>query len=193
MRPFLILAVPACLLAGATASADCNLVPGNDMTAGANCGFETGNPPTGWFGDLADSFVQNTTTFRSGAASGAADAGQFGPNFMVVFSSPCFAGSAGGSYGAGAFLRLVSGAPTVCTAHLGPCGTPLEFSSQVSVDSTGWALVAVSGIDTSGWGPTFALSIGCQQQVGDYVVAIDDAFAGLTLTPVELLEFSVAD
>lgn len=184
MRTILSLVVCVALLGLVPAAhADCAVIPGNEIEA-AVCGFETGDPPTGWtivFGTAS----RNTSVFRSGAASGQVDAQSISAfDFRAEVDSSCFPLTARPGYPFGAFFRLISGttSPTcfvqlfwysdaACTNLISLAGT-----SGVFPTTGAWAL-ATATATTAGTHGRLHLQCRTTTLSSDFVVVLDDAFA----------------
>ena len=123
------------------ASAACDAVGGNFL---ANCGFETGDPPTGWsgFGTLS----RDTTAPHSGAASLRVVSQVFvNDQALANANSNCFRLVPGRSYSYGGWARLLSNtAATACGAFVVVFADSACTEQFTTADSTGVAFAGPS-------------------------------------------------
>lgn len=175
------------------ALADCAASGSNDI---ANCGFESGDPPDSWTLNTGV-LTLNMATPKSGSIAAQIDAIQNVPDpFFATIDSDCFAVNDDASYGFGAHFRLVSGATPSCrvtpvgytSMNCGTGVTALPNSPNVSVPTGVWTQSATT-IDASGIG-SMHFQLHCSAG-SDFVVLMDDVFAGPGLVPVELQSFSI--
>lgn len=128
-------------------AAGCVAIDGNLV---ANCGFEAGDPPTGWSGFGALS--RDASTVLTGAYSLRAGSAVFGNDIPTVFvNSSCFAVVAGRPYVFGAAVRLVAS-----TANVDCAAIIVSFAQQSCV---GGIAADVIGAGVSFGAPTDWLAL----------------------------------
>lgn len=187
------LSLSSLLVLGSAASADCALVPANEMLPDANCGFETGDPiPSDWTVGFAGpgGLTRSTTTVRSGAASGDVPAQEIGStDHRAEIDSACFPITAASNYGFGAYFRLLSGSTPDCFAQLvqytgANCGgSEMPPISGISAFPTSaeWRLATTlppATATTTGVSAVLHLQCRTTNLNGGFEVVMDDAFAG---------------